>query len=98
MRRDHAPLRIGRLFQGPEPDRALLPVVVLRGDGGGMGLVVDQIEDIVQAEVALDGEQRGELLSGTAVIQGRVADVLDPAKLLARAGAGPAAAGTARRV
>ncbi len=77
-------LRVSALFHEPEPDRKLLQVAVLRQSGVGVGLVMDRIEDIVEAVVELRRDGRSDLLEGTAVIQGRVADVLNLKNVLAR--------------
>jgi len=77
-------LRVSRLFQEPEQERGLLQVAVLRGSGLRTGLVMDRIEDIVEAVVALQPDRHSDLLQGSAVIQGRVADVLDLKNVLAR--------------
>jgi two-component system chemotaxis sensor kinase CheA len=78
-------LRLSRLFDEPELEREWLPVVVLRQSGQSAGLVVDRIEDIVEEVVELRGGVQGDLLEGSAVIQARVADVLNPKSLLSRA-------------
>lgn len=78
-------LRLSKLLDETEPERNLLQVVVLRESGHMAGLVVDQIEDIVEEVVALRGKAHCDLLEGPAVIQARVADVLNPKSLLARA-------------
>lgn len=78
-------LRAARLFHEPEEDRQLLPMAVLRESGHQAGLVVDRIEDIVEELVELHGGPPGDLLQGPAVIQGRVAAVLNLQSVLARA-------------
>jgi len=78
-------LRLSRLFHEPEQKRELLQVVVLRGSGHSAGLVVDRIEDIVEEVVELRGGAHSDSLEGPAVIQSRVADVLNPRSLLAHA-------------
>ena len=77
-------LRVSRLFQEPEQERGLLQVAVLHESGLRTGLVMDRIEDIVEAVVELQPDRHSELLQGSAVIQGRVADVLDLKNVLAR--------------
>jgi two-component system chemotaxis sensor kinase CheA len=54
-----------------------LQVVVHAGPGGSVGLVVDRILDVVEAAVAFQPCARHPGLAGTAVIQGRVTDLLD---------------------
>lgn len=61
----------------------VLQVVVCSRDGRRLGLVVDQILDIAEEEIAIDASlapQRG--LLGTAVIRGRVTDLLDLPQLM----------------
>ena len=48
------------------------------------GLVLDQIEDIVEENVAFGDEPPRDLLQGSAVIRERVADVLNVKAVLAR--------------
>ncbi len=63
-----------------------LDVVVRSAAGGSVGLVVGRILDIVEQDVALDeGGGRAGLL-GSAVIQGRVTDVLDADAIVAAHG------------
>jgi two-component system chemotaxis sensor kinase CheA len=75
-------LRLSNLFHEPLPEREILQVIVLQQAGGSMGLVVDRIEDIVEETVDFRSQGRSGLLQGTAVIQERVADVLDVERLL----------------
>jgi two-component system chemotaxis sensor kinase CheA len=79
-------LRYSELFHEPAPERDPLQVVVLHETDESMGLVVDRIEDIVEeaGEVRVDGRSRW--LQGAAVIDERVADVLDVRRMLALAG------------
>jgi two-component system chemotaxis sensor kinase CheA len=63
---------------GAEADAAsALDVVVYRENGKSVGLVVDQIVDIVEDRISVKGSHRGDYLLGTAVVQGRVTDILD---------------------
>ena len=78
-------MRLSSMFDEPEPARRVLPVVVLRESGYSAGLVVDCIEDIVEEVVDLHDRAHSDLLEGAAVIQARVADVLNVKRLLARA-------------
>jgi two-component system chemotaxis sensor kinase CheA len=78
-------LRMSTLFYEPEPERGLLQVAVLRESGFRAGLVMDRIEDIVQAVVELRHNGRSDLLEGSAVIHEQVADVLNLKNVWARA-------------
>ena len=91
-------LRLSELFHEPAPERDLLQVLVLREADESAGLVVDQIEDIVEEAVELRSGGQSGLLQGPAVIQERVADVLDVKRVLALAGepVAPAAAAESR--
>ncbi len=66
-------------------ERSSLQVVVYTEGGRSVGLVVDEIYDIVEQhlDVATLSEQHG--LLGSSVIQGRVTDVVDVAAVLRRA-------------
>jgi len=77
-------LRVSRLFHEPEAEGSPLQVAVLDDSGRRAGLVIDRIEDIVEALVEVHGDRSSDLLLGSAVIQGRVADVLNLSNLLAR--------------
>ena len=77
-------LRVSKLFHEPEQEGGLLQVAVLRESGVGVGLVMDRIEDIVEAVVDLRRDGLSDLVEGTAVIQDRVADVLNLKNVLAR--------------
>jgi two-component system chemotaxis sensor kinase CheA len=54
-----------------------IDVVVYREQGKSVGLVVDQITDIVEERIAVRSECHGGHLLGTAVVQGKVTDILD---------------------
>ncbi len=60
----------------------VLDVVVHRDEERSVGLVVGRILDIVEEDVDLDGGATGHGVFGSAVIQGRVTDVLDIQVLL----------------
>ncbi|HEX4938335.1 MAG TPA: chemotaxis protein CheW [Candidatus Kapabacteria bacterium] len=60
----------------------LLQVVVHAGDDGEIGLVVDGIVDIVDEEITTHVRKGGRaIIKGSAVIQGRVTDLLDMQKV-----------------
>lgn len=67
------------------PDGTLLDVVVFTEEGHSVGLVVDQIFDIVQADVSSKLAKHGSGVIGTTVISGRVTDLLDIAAVVAAA-------------
>ncbi len=60
-----------------EEAKSTLNVVVYRDQGKSVGLVVAQIADIVEERVKVKSEHHGGYLSGTAVVQGKVTDILD---------------------
>ena len=70
--------------------RETVQVVVYRSRGRSVGLVVDRIVDIVEDRVAITRDGRGSGLLGSAVVQGRVTDVLDVAGVIESAGLGGA--------
>jgi len=68
---------------GAESDPAeALDVVVYREAGKSLGLVVDQIADIVEDRITVQNEQRRDYLLGTVVVQGRVTDILDVRRVI----------------
>jgi len=64
-------------------DNGLLQVIVYSGNGRSVGLIVGEILDIVDQEVAVQHIYDTGALRGTAVIHKQVADLLDVPKLLA---------------
>lgn len=60
-----------------EEAKTTLNVVVYRDQGKSVGLVVQQIADIVEERVKVKSERHGRYFSGTAVVQGKVTDILD---------------------
>jgi two-component system, chemotaxis family, sensor kinase CheA len=69
-------LGLGGWTEPPGPD-ATLDVVVHTAGGHEVGLVVSSILDIVEQEVDLDGGDGRPGLLGSALVQGRVTDVVD---------------------
>ncbi|MHB1327968.1 MAG: chemotaxis protein CheW [Gemmatimonadales bacterium] len=61
-------------------------VVVYAHRGQSVGLVVDQITDIVEQEVTIERRSHGRAVSGSAVIQDKVTDLLDIRAVLGLAG------------
>ncbi|MGE3617828.1 MAG: chemotaxis protein CheW, partial [Gemmatimonadales bacterium] len=67
---------------GPE----MCQVVVYTRDGRSVGLVVDQILDIVEQHLNVERRGRQGILAGSAVIQDKVTDLLDLAAAVEQAG------------
>ncbi|MGB7555107.1 MAG: chemotaxis protein CheW, partial [Candidatus Korobacteraceae bacterium] len=78
-------LRTSDLLNESAPQRDPLQVLVLGEADTSMGLVVDRIEDIVEDTGEVRGDKRNPWLQGAAVIDKRVADVLNVKRLLALA-------------
>jgi len=66
---------LGRSSPPPAGDK--LQVIVSAASDGYLGLVVDEIVDIVEQEIALERSEGDGRILGSAVIQQRVTDVLD---------------------
>ncbi len=79
-------LRTADLFHQPSPERDPLQVIMLRQGNRRVGLVVDQIEDIVEESLEPQGSRQTGFLRGTAIIQDSVAGVFDVDQLLELAG------------
>ncbi len=62
---------------GEENEKESLQVVVYHDRGRSVGLVVDQIMDIVEELVTVKSDYQWGNFTGTAVVQGRVTDILD---------------------
>jgi len=60
-----------------EESKDTIDVVVYREHGKSVGLVVEQIADIVQERITVKTDRQGGHLLGTAVVQGKVTDILD---------------------
>jgi two-component system chemotaxis sensor kinase CheA len=60
-----------------EEPKDTIDVVVYSEQGKNVGLVVDQIADIVEERVTMKADRRGGNLLGVAVVQGKVTDILD---------------------
>jgi len=60
----------------------VLQVVVLRHEGGCVGLAVERLVDIVEERYALDRSGAREGVLGSAIVNGRVVEVLDVGTLL----------------
>ena len=85
-RRHIMPLvRVSDLLGRPSPPAGdKLQVIVSAASEGYLGLVVDEIVDIVEQEIALERPERDGRILGSAVIQQRVTDVLDLNAIIAR--------------
>jgi two-component system chemotaxis sensor kinase CheA len=64
-----------------DPD-ALLQVIVITHAEQHVGVVVDRIVDIVECAVSVQQRKRPGIVLGSAVIQGRVTDILDIRRLV----------------
>jgi two-component system, chemotaxis family, sensor kinase CheA len=75
------PIEIGRSL----PEKGVLPVLVFADGDRSMGLVVDEIVDIVEEklQVELAGDKPG--LMGSAIIAGKATDVIDAGHYLTQA-------------
>ena len=67
----------GLLNLHPDDEREVLPVIVTSRNGRSVGLVVDQIEDVTERQVALNRQSHRMYLQGSAVFQQKVTDLLD---------------------
>jgi len=64
-------------------NKDILDVVVYREHGKSVGLVVEQIADIVEERITVKAERHGGHLLGTAVVQGKITDILDVRDVIA---------------
>ena len=90
--RDHImPLtHLGRVLFGHEPppyvrqdgQPTTLQVIVCQRDGKTAGLVVDRLIDIVEERVVIDAVGQRHGVHGSAVVQGRVVEMVDVAAVL----------------
>ena len=72
---------------GPDPTGAgALQVVVHERGTSRIGLVVDEILELVEEEISLDEVRKRPGVVGSSVIRGRATDLLDLPALLAHAG------------
>ncbi|HYV96570.1 MAG TPA: chemotaxis protein CheW [Gemmatimonadaceae bacterium] len=67
-----------------QDDRERVPVIVHSQNGHTVGLIVDRILDIVADELVIHRERARDGVVGTAVIQGRVTDLLDLDSIVSR--------------
>ncbi len=80
-------LSLVRLGNGEE-DHETIHVVVCSDRGRSVGIVVEQIEDIVEQTIDLYGAVHAGTRVGCAVIQGRVTSILDVPAIIERADVG----------
>jgi two-component system chemotaxis sensor kinase CheA len=78
-------LPLAEMLGGTSHPGESLSVVVYAHQGNDVGLMVENIIDIVEDTVAVHRHQGGGPISGTAVIQDKVTDLLDLSALLADA-------------
>jgi len=76
----HLAERLGDAPAGGAPD--LLRVVVYSHEGRDVGLVVENIVDIVEETLTVHRRRHPGVVQGTAVIQGKVTDLLDVRALI----------------
>ena len=67
-------------------EREKLPVIVSSKHGRSVGLVVDQIEDVTEQQVAVNRSAGRMYMQGSAVLQQRVTDLLDVDAVMASMG------------
>jgi two-component system chemotaxis sensor kinase CheA len=78
-------LRLSNVFhtdQGGGPADGTMHVIVYDAGGVNVGLVVDEILDVVEGPPRLERASRGRGVFATAVIQGRVTEMIDPTGLI----------------
>ena len=75
-----------RLHLGSPPEQQeTLQVIVYTEAGRSVGLIVDQIVDIVEQAVVVEHRESAGLLGGSAVIQEKVTDLLNVGGLMKHA-------------
>ncbi|MBK1878265.1 chemotaxis protein CheA [Pelagicoccus mobilis] len=70
--------------QADKTSREKLQVIVYSTHTGTYGLIVDQIQDIVEQAISARRESRCETLAGSIVLQGHVTDLLDAEAIIER--------------
>ena len=73
---------LGTSGDGEENGKDHLQVVVYRDDGRSVGLVVEQIADIVEEKLEVKSSNRAGHFVGSAVVQGKVTDLLDVRRVI----------------
>jgi len=75
-----------------------LPVIVFTEGGASVGLIVEEILDVVEEEVRIRDNTRRAAVLGSAIVAGRVTDFLDLRVVLAAAGMAGAGTPAGRRL
>jgi two-component system, chemotaxis family, sensor kinase CheA len=70
----------------PAGERDTMQVIVHTGTGRSVGFIVDDILDVVEQSVAVEGEGERAGVRGSAVIQQKVTDLIDLQQIVAAAG------------
>jgi two-component system chemotaxis sensor kinase CheA len=86
-------VRVAELLgeRGSVPRDGTLHVIVASMDGREAGLIVEQIDDIVQERLVIRRDAAEAGILGSAVVNGRVTDFLDVSAILRRVAAAPIA-------
>lgn len=78
-------LRLARVLDLPEAElapEALLQVIVIQHEAQHVAVVVERIIDVLDTAIAVQQRRRPGVVLGSAVIQGRVTDLLDVRQLV----------------
>src|SRR5262249_41742875 len=77
-------VRLAALFSVPGGDGAAgpMPMVVCGEPGRQVGLLVERILDVIEAQPALQSSTRGDGTLGSTVLAGHVTDLLDVPRLI----------------
>jgi two-component system chemotaxis sensor kinase CheA len=65
--------------------QASVPTLVFNDGGRSMGLVVDEIVDVVEMHLAIEVAAEGEGLVGSAIVDGKATDLIDVSHFLTKA-------------
>jgi len=68
-----------------DPGQEFMQVVVCGQNGSTVGLVVDEIVDVVEEQVSLQSRKRQDSILGVAVIQGKVTELLNVKRIIGAA-------------
>jgi two-component system, chemotaxis family, sensor kinase CheA len=82
----------------PTAEADPLPVIVFTEGSASVGLIVDEILDVVDEEIRIRDNSRRPAVLGSAIVNGRVTDFLDLRVVLAAAGIGGTGALAGRRL
>ena len=75
-------IRLASVLGGSDASNGELPVVVCSVNQRHYGLVTGRIEDIVEETIAVQNEKHRPGILGSAVIHGRVTEMIDIAAIL----------------